>query len=439
VARGGPLDPRRVSDIGSQVLSALSTAHAAGIVHRDIKPSNLMLLPGDRVKLTDFGIAQGRDDPSLTATGGVMGSPGYMAPELFQGRPPSPATDLWSLGATLFHLAEGRAPFDRGNTAATLHAILYEQPHLSLVRGPLADAITGMLVQRSEHRLTGDRARELLAAGRSTRAVPAPLPSEASTEVMPRVDDRTALVDARGSSTRQHDWEPRPRRDRRRALWLGTAAVVGVLALTGGAIAWAGSHGTTTDASPQRDHAPNVVATTSATATTTTVAPTTTTTTSRPSTTTTTQSSRTNADGAPGVPATTTAAPGYVTLYRYYDSATGAHLTAVKGTPVPKGFAKENYDIGKLLASAQPGTVRVYSCKETGNDYFTSIDQSGTCEGHGNTLMGLLGYLYKTPQGGDALTMYRCVYGGKSMHYDSIFANCDGNGTKEFVEGYQPA
>jgi serine/threonine protein kinase len=452
VARGGPVDPRRVSDIGLQVLSALETAHAAGIVHRDIKPSNIMVLPGDRVKLTDFGIAQGRDDPSLTATGGVMGSPGYMAPELFQGRPPSPATDLWSLGATLFHIAEGRAPFERGNTAATLHAILYEEPHLNLVRGPLADAITGMLVQQTDQRLTGNRVRELLTSGMSTRAVPAPSPSEAGTEVMPRIDDRTALVDrdrtavvdrdrtsivdSRGSSTRHDDWEPRPRhnrRNRRKAIWLSVAAAVGVLALTGGAIAWAGSHSTTV-AAPQRDQATNVVATTTSATATTTARPTTTTTTSK----TTTQSSKTNADGAPGTPTTTAPALSYVTLYRYYNSTTGAHITAVKGTPMPKGFAKENYDIGKLLASSQPGTVKVYSCKETGNDYFTSIDQSGTCEGHGNTLMGLLGYIYKTPQGGDALTMYRCVYGGHSMHYDSIFANCDGNGTKEFVEGYQP-
>jgi serine/threonine protein kinase len=452
VARGGPVDPRRVSDIGLQVLSALETAHAAGIVHRDIKPSNIMVLPGDRVKLTDFGIAQGRDDPSLTATGGVMGSPGYMAPELFQGRPPSPATDLWSLGATLFHIAEGRAPFERGNTAATLHAILYEEPHLNLVRGPLADAIMGMLVQQTDQRLTGNRVRELLTSGMSTRAVPAPSPSEAGTEVMPRIDDRTALVDrdrtavvdrdrtsivdSRGSSTRHDDWEPRPRhnrRNRRKAIWLSVAAAVGVLALTGGAIAWAGSHSTTV-AAPQRDQATNVVATTTSATATTTARPTTTTTTSK----TTTQSSKTNADGAPGTPTTTAPALSYVTLYRYYNSTTGAHITAVKGTPMPKGFAKENYDIGKLLASSQPGTVKVYSCKETGNDYFTSIDQSGTCEGHGNTLMGLLGYIYKTPQGGDALTMYRCVYGGHSMHYDSIFANCDGNGTKEFVEGYQP-
>ncbi|HEX4221806.1 MAG TPA: serine/threonine-protein kinase [Pseudonocardiaceae bacterium] len=428
VARTGPLDPRRVSDIGLQVLSALTTAHGAGIVHRDVKPSNIMLLPGDRVKLTDFGIAQGRDDPSLTATGGVMGSPGYMAPELFQGRPPSPAADLWSLGATLFHVVEGRAPFERGNTAATLHAILYEEPHLNRVRGPLADAITGLLVHKVEQRLTAGRVRDLLAAGMTTRAVAAPSPSEASTEVIPRIDERTTVVER----TRQA-----PRGNRRRTIWLSAAAVVAVLALTGTAIALTGSHATTV-ASTQTNQPTTVTPTTDPTTTaataTTTVVPTATS-----STTTTTQSGKPNADGAPAQPTTTTAAKlTYVTIYRYYDKTTGAHLTAVAGTPVTSGFVKENYDMGKLLATAQPGTVKVYSCKETGDDYFTSTDQSGTCEGHGNTLMGLLGYIYKTPQGGDALTMYRCVYGGKSMHYDSIFANCDGNGTKEFVEGYQP-
>ncbi|HJP76669.1 MAG TPA: serine/threonine-protein kinase [Pseudonocardiaceae bacterium] len=439
VARSGPLAASRVSDIGLQVLSALDTAHAAGIVHRDIKPSNIMLLPGDRVKLTDFGIAQGADDPSLTATGGIMGSPGYMAPELFQGRPPSPSTDLWSLGATLFHVAEGRAPFERGNTAATLHAILYEEPHLNFVRGPLANAIMGLLVQQTEHRLTAAGLRELLTAGMSTRAVPAPSPSEASTEVMPRIDDRTAVVDRRSSSTRwedDQDWEPAPRRNRRKAIWLSAAAVVGVLALTGGAIAWAGSHSNTV-ASPQANQS-TTTTTATTTATTTTAAPTTTASTTTKATTTT-QGSKTNADGVVVPPSTTSTAPlSYVTLYRYYNKTTGAHITAVAGTPVPGGFAKENYTIGKLLATSQPGTVKVYSCKETGNDYFTSTDQSGTCEGHGNTLMGLLGYIYKTPQGGDALTMYRCIYGSQKMHYDSIFANCDGNGTKEFVEGYQP-
>ena len=468
VAQDGPLDARRVSDIGLQVLSALDTAHAAGIVHRDIKPSNIMLLPGDRVKLTDFGIAQGTDDPSLTATGGIMGSPGYMAPELFQGRPPSAATDLWSLGATLFHVAEGRAPFQRGNTAATLHAILYEQPHLNQVQGPLAAVINGLLVHQVEQRLNVTRARELLTSGMSTRAVPSVAPSEASTEVMPRIDDRTAMVDrnrtalvdrdrtsivdrdrtaivdGRGASTRwgEDDWAPEPRRNRRKVIWLSAASIVGVLALTGGAIALTSSN-STTDAAPQVNHVANKVTTTTGPTTvtsTTTAAPTTTKSTTT-TTATTTQSSKANADGAPAAGTTTTTSappPRTVTIYRYYDSTTGTHLTGTASTAIPKGFVREKYTLGKLLATAQPGAVKVFSCKATGDDYFTSIDQSGACEGHGATDLGLIGYIYKAPQGGDALTMYRCVYGGQSQHYDSIFPNCDGNGTMQFVEGYQP-
>ncbi len=470
VARSGPLDARRVSDIGEQVLSALDTAHAAGIVHRDIKPSNIMLLAGDRVKLTDFGIAQGADDPSLTATGGVMGSPGYMAPELFQGKPPSPATDLWSLGATLFHVAEGRAPFQRDNTAATLHAILYEEPRPQHIQGPLAAAIMGLLVQSTEHRLTAGRARELLTSGMATRAVAPPSPSEASTEIMPRIDDRTAfvdpgrtslvdpgrtslvdrdrtsLVDGRGSSTRRsaESWGSEPRRNRRRTMWLSAAAVVAVLALTGTVIALTGSHANT-NASPQHGSPSHAVTgsatgTTTATSTTTTAAPTTTATTTTGKATTT-QSSKPNAGGAPGGGSTTTstAPPATVAIYRYYNSTTGAHITAIAGTAIPSGFKRENYGLGKLLAGPEPGAIKLFSCKETGNDYFTSTDQSGTCEGNGNTDLGLIGYIYRSPQGGDALTMYRCIYGGANMHYDSIFPDCDGGtGKKEFVEGYQP-
>jgi serine/threonine protein kinase len=459
VARSGPLDARRVSDIGEQVLSALDTAHAAGIVHRDIKPSNIMLLAGDRVKLTDFGIAQGADDPSLTATGGMMGSPGYMAPELFQGKPPSPATDLWSLGATLFHVAEGRAPFQRDNTAATLHAILYEQPRPQHVQGPLAAAIMGLLVQSTEHRLTAGRARELLTAGMTTRAVVPPSPSEASTEIMPRVDDRTALVDpgrtsrldrdrtsivdGRGSSTRRsaESWGAEPGRNRRKTIWLSAAAVVAVLALTGTVIALTGSHATTSAAPNHGGPTTSVTSTTTgstAATSTTTSAPTTTATTTTGRTTTTTQSSKPNTGGGPRVTTTTTPPPATVAIYRWYNSTTGAHITATASTAIPKGFKRENYGLGKLLAGPEPGAVKVFSCKETGNDYFTSTDQTGTCEGNGNTDLGLIGYIYRSPQGGDALTMYRCVYGSANQHYDSIFPDCDGNGKKEFVEGYQP-
>src|SRR5947208_4861122 len=167
IEREGPLPNDRVAALGRQVLGALESAHAAGIVHRDVKPGNIMVLPGDRVKLADFGIARAMDDPSLTQTGGVMGSPGYMAPELFAGAGPSPASDLWSLGATLFHAAEGRAPFQRTTTAATLHAIMYDQPVLERCRGPLAEAVRGLLTQSTSDRLGASGLRRLLETART--------------------------------------------------------------------------------------------------------------------------------------------------------------------------------------------------------------------------------------------------------------------------------
>ncbi len=110
VATSGPLDERAVVTIGRQVLTALRTAHDGGVVHRDVKPSNVMLAADGRVKLTDFGIAQAADDPRLTTTGSLIGSPGYMSPERLEGGGATPAADLWALGATLFHAVQGHGP-----------------------------------------------------------------------------------------------------------------------------------------------------------------------------------------------------------------------------------------------------------------------------------------------------------------------------------------
>ncbi|PRX51069.1 serine/threonine protein kinase [Prauserella shujinwangii] len=163
VRREGPLPPHRVAAIGEQVLSALRAAHEAGIVHRDVKPGNIMVAPGGRVKLTDFGIAQAVDDPRLTTSGMLVGSPAFMAPERVAGREALPASDLWALGATLFFAVEGVVAFERPTTAATLHAILHEVPYLTRTQGPLASAIMGLLVAAPEARLSAPQAGGLLA------------------------------------------------------------------------------------------------------------------------------------------------------------------------------------------------------------------------------------------------------------------------------------
>jgi len=168
----GPLPPETVAAIGEQVLSALTAAHNAGIVHRDVKPGNIMVGADGRVKLTDFGIAQPVDDPRLTTSGFLVGSPAFMAPERIAGKDAVPASDLWSLGATLYFAAEGTVAFERGSTAATLHAIMNEIPQLTRTQGPLASAIMSLLVSAPEARANADQARAMLRMAQSTSGQP---------------------------------------------------------------------------------------------------------------------------------------------------------------------------------------------------------------------------------------------------------------------------
>src|SRR6266511_2034001 len=128
VARGGPLPPERVARIGLRIASALEAAHRAGIVHRDVKPANVMVGEDGSVWLGDFGIAQLQGDPKLTASGIIVGSPWYMAPEQASGGQIGPETDLWGLGATMYYAVEGEAPFERAGSLATLAAVVNEPP-----------------------------------------------------------------------------------------------------------------------------------------------------------------------------------------------------------------------------------------------------------------------------------------------------------------------
>ncbi|MBB5955672.1 hypothetical protein FHS29_002253 [Saccharothrix tamanrassetensis] len=162
IAQGGPLPQDRVIAVAVQALSALDTAHQAGIVHRDVKPGNLMVQPNGRVKLTDFGIAQAVDDPRLTTSGSLIGSPAYMSPERIHGHEASPASDLWALGATLCYAVEGANPYERSTTASTLHAIMNEMPRLTRAHGVLAAVITGLMMPDPNARLTGPQARAML-------------------------------------------------------------------------------------------------------------------------------------------------------------------------------------------------------------------------------------------------------------------------------------
>ncbi len=146
LATSGPLSPRRTAEMGRQVIAALSVAHAAGVMHRDVKPSNVLLTRDDRAVLTDFGIATFAGDTRLTQTGMVMGSPGFTAPERIRGEDATPASDLWSLGATLYAAVEGHGPFERRGGAITImSAIINEDAPAAPTAGALAPVIAALL------------------------------------------------------------------------------------------------------------------------------------------------------------------------------------------------------------------------------------------------------------------------------------------------------
>ena len=110
VRRGGPLPPAELADLAAGLRDALRAVHSAGVVHRDLKPTNVMVTPAGPV-LIDFGIAQAADEVRVTSTGFVVGTPGYLAPELLADGDPSPGTDWWGWAAVLAFAATGRAPF----------------------------------------------------------------------------------------------------------------------------------------------------------------------------------------------------------------------------------------------------------------------------------------------------------------------------------------
>ena len=129
IAQDGPLDPTRVADIGAQVADGLAAAHAAGTMHRDVKPGNILVREDGVAKISDFGIARSAGDPALTQSGFLTGTPSYFSPELARGAPPTPAADVWALGATLYAAVEGRAPYKpQANPIAVLHDIARQQP-----------------------------------------------------------------------------------------------------------------------------------------------------------------------------------------------------------------------------------------------------------------------------------------------------------------------
>ncbi|MGW1659170.1 serine/threonine-protein kinase [Streptomyces atratus] len=179
----------RAADIGHQVLQGLRAVHAASVLHRDVKPGNVLVRDDGHVVLVDFGIATFEGATPLTRSGNVIGTPPYQAPELFFSGP-TPASDLWALGVTLYEMVEGSLPFG-GRESWEVQANIEQSPHPVLrYAGPLAPVIQGLLRTNPDERLDTSTAdsmlREVLGApSNAAPAVAAMQPPEHESEPVP--------------------------------------------------------------------------------------------------------------------------------------------------------------------------------------------------------------------------------------------------------------
>ncbi|WP_308401260.1 bifunctional serine/threonine-protein kinase/ABC transporter substrate-binding protein [Streptomyces sp. AC512_CC834] len=187
----GPLPEHTVRVLGVRLAQALGDVHTAGLVHRDVKPGNI-LLALDGPRLIDFGIARADGITALTASGLVIGSPGFLSPEQAQARSggAGPPSDVFSLGCVLAYAVSGRRPFEAGTVAGSLFRTVHEEPDLTGTPPPLLALLRACLAKDPRDRPGIDTVREELAAGLPADAydgwLPAPLPGV--------IAERTAAV-----------------------------------------------------------------------------------------------------------------------------------------------------------------------------------------------------------------------------------------------------
>ncbi|TDD50301.1 serine/threonine-protein kinase [Saccharopolyspora elongata] len=180
IEQHGPLPADRAAEVAIALLTAMGAAHREGVVHRDIKPANVMLAEDGKVLLTDFGTAIHHTDTALTATGMFIGSAEYTAPERLRGTDGLPASDLFSLGVTLYQAVEGVSPFRRDTQEATLAAVLLEEVPAPRRTRPLTELITRLLDKDPDRRptvaealtMTGEQPATKIHVQRGTKILP---------------------------------------------------------------------------------------------------------------------------------------------------------------------------------------------------------------------------------------------------------------------------
>ncbi|NUP14981.1 MAG: serine/threonine protein kinase [Streptomyces sp.] len=175
IAAQGPVDAPEAARIGVDLLSALRTAHEAGVLHRDIKPDNVLIENGtDRVVLTDFGIAQMSGASTLTESGSFVGSPEYTAPERMSGGGTGPAADLWSVGALLCAALSGESPFRRDSLSGIVLAVVSDDIRPPAQAAPILPVVQGLLERDPGLRLDATGAERMLREFLVTGLMPVP-------------------------------------------------------------------------------------------------------------------------------------------------------------------------------------------------------------------------------------------------------------------------
>ncbi|GAB2979818.1 serine/threonine-protein kinase [Saccharothrix stipae] len=181
MAERGTLPPEEVARLGVQLASGLAAAHTAGVMHRDVKPGNVLVTEFGTVKVTDFGTSRAADEVTVTASGMLVGTPAYLAPEVARGGKGEFPADVFALGATLYAALEGTPPFGvDGNTIALLHRVADGRFPPPRNAGPLAPVLMRLLDSNPETRPTMADAAEMLRTVRfdgTPSPVPAPPPT----------------------------------------------------------------------------------------------------------------------------------------------------------------------------------------------------------------------------------------------------------------------
>ncbi|WP_344876874.1 serine/threonine-protein kinase [Allokutzneria multivorans] len=175
VAAHGPLSTDMAAKLAKALLSAVGAAHQEGLVHRDVKPANVMITDGGKVLLTDFGTAVHHTDTALTATGMFIGSLEYLAPERLR-TDGLPASDLYSVGVTVYQAVEGTSPFRRDSPEGTLAALLLGEVPPPSRAGELTELITRLLDKDPDARPTVSEAMAMIDGADRTEILKKPSP-----------------------------------------------------------------------------------------------------------------------------------------------------------------------------------------------------------------------------------------------------------------------